>query len=306
MKAEAKVNKISAPIEVDDIDAYLSYFKEKNNNLDSVIKNLDDEISDLKKQIKDTQSDLKKQLDELAKKNKSINSKLHDVSGDYNEADLINAAEELKELRINKEKVESDSNDKLEELRNSLRNIETDRTENLNIKANTTDITNTATKELKEVNKKYASIFAAISKAIEICDNSNLEIALEEEISSRETSLLDVSNKYKEQIDKYLKTQESNIELKEEIKKPENNTEDLFKNKKVINILSSNEESKIIVEPKKSKAKIEIPEITIDLPKEEPLNEDRKVIDIKTISENQKTAIENSSIVEKGLKNFFN
>ena len=34
-------------------------------------------------------------------------------------------------------------------------------------------------------------------------------------------------------------------------------------------------------------------------------NDDRKIIDIKTISEEQVTAIENSSVVENGLKAFF-
>lgn len=311
MKAEdnMKVDSIKKEVEIDN---YLEYFNEKIDNLNSIINELDLSIIDVKKNIKNTENELTKNLEEITKKNKLINSKLHDVSGDYDESDLIQAAEDLKELRLSREDLEDTANRKLDDLNSSLEKLEEDKKFNVLMREKSTEISSSAEKELKTVEKKYSYIFNAIEKAIDICDNNNLVVALKEEINNRNENLEDIENNFKEEINKVLNIEESKPQkqVEKEIEKPileikEEKKEINEKNKKVITIDTNDSEEIIPIEKKIKKTKMEIPEIKIDIPVEEKTDESRKVIDIKNISNEQQAAIENSSIVEKGLKNFF-
>ena len=136
-------------------------------------------------------------------------------------------------------------------------------------------------------------------------------MALEEEKSNMRARLGEITDKYIEEVNEIL-----------EIRKPGtfNEVDDLFKNEKIINIEPEVEKHEV-----SHVTEIEIPEISFNLPKEEEprkieieveeestpveekesYDEDRKVVDIKNISTEQKEAIENSSVVEKGLTNFF-
>lgn len=291
-----------------DLEKYLVYFNNESDNIKSYIGDLDNSISSVKNQIKEAENSLKTKLEEISNKNKKINEKLHDVSGDYDELYLMSAAEELKELRTAKEDIENDSKELIDELKNNLKSFEEEKNDNVAIKEKINNIKSTVEKDLKETYKSCDVAVSAIRKAIEVCSNPNLTIALDEEEGSKDRRLEDIANKYKKEIESLLNRQntEEKINVTTEDKVVRNDTEDIFENRNTIEV-----DNISFDEPEYNESKVEI---EIEEPiKEEALpvnennfDEDRKVIDIKTISEDQIAAIENSSIVENGLKDFFN
>ncbi len=304
----AKTTKTKKIIEIDE---YLSYFKEKKEETVLLLKSLNDSINNIKGQIKDNENTLKNKVNDIAKRKKTINSKLHDVNGDYTTTHLLQAAEQLKILNDEQTSVEEELNSQKKELKVILSEEESKKADAEKKDASLTKITAKAKSELEEVSSEYTVVVNKINAAIEVCENSNLKMALEEEKSNMRARLGEITDKYIEEVNEIL-----------EIRKPGtfNEVDDLFKNEKIINIEPEVEKHEV-----SHVTEIEIPEISFNLPKEEEprkieieveeestpveekesYDEDRKVVDIKNISTEQKEAIENSSVVEKGLTNFF-
>ena len=280
-----------------DLEKYLVYFNSESDNIKSYINDLDNSISSVKNQLKEAENALKIKLNEISNKNKKINEKLHDVSGDYDELYLISAAEELKELRIIKEDIEAESKEMTDALKNNLSDLELDKNKNVELKNKINTIKTNAEKELKECYKNCDMAVNAIRKAIEVCSNPNLTIALDEEEEAKERRLDEIATKYKNDAELLLNKEISTT--KEEVKS-ENNNEDIFENRTSVEINYADDDSKVEIEIDEPSSKDELPNV-----KEEVFDEDRKVLDVKTISNEQIMAIENSSIVENGLKNFF-
>ena len=273
-----------------DLEKYLSFFNRELDKIKVEISNIDNSIVSVKKELNDAENNLKTKLDDIANKNKRINAKLHDVSGDYDELYLINAAEELKQLRTAKEDIEKDSKELTDELKRTLSELQEEKNSNETLKNKITEIKSNAEKELKESYRNCDAVIKAIRKAIEVCSNPNLTIALDEEEEQKEKHLENIADKYVSDVEILL---DKKIDIKP-IEKDIDNKEDIFENRETVEV--DNKVEIDIEEPEKEAE---------DVLSETSFDEDRKIIDIKTISEEQVTAIENSSVVENGLKAFF-
>lgn len=315
--AKASVSKTIKEKSKVDIDGYLTYFNDKKSEVELIISDLQDNITKLKGKIKDTESELKSKTNDVAKRRKVINSKLHDVNGDYKTTHLLQAAEQLKILDNEQTQIEETLNSQKLELQNLLKDEESKKEEAEKKKDGIEKATTNAKNDLTEIAEFYTEIILAIENAVSISDNKNLKIALDEENTNMKDKLEEITDGYISEVNDILDI----IKPKKSIDK----TEDLFDDKKIIKIEPEKEEPEIKIEDIHKITEYELPEINLDVPyayqekpkkieieldepKKEKENYDssRKIIDIKNISVDQKEAIENSSIVEKGLENFFN
>ena len=321
----------------DVLNDYLDVFDKKNQELEETIFDLEKEIDEIKKELRANNRKLKERTSDIDTKKKQVNMKLHEVSGDYSVDDLLEAAEQLKDLSQEREDIEEEIKGQSDALSEKLEESENKKNDTTSIKSKVIDVKKNAEVKLQETYNGYKAKLDAINKALEVCDNENLRKALEEEKDNMEASLEEVFSESERDLGNIIgnisKSEssmgkidfEENVKAKKvtnkkelskskkiEIENPEPNFTEVIEEKIETNDDSNNSEEEIIIPIKTLEEKEEdvfpipqldeIPEPTVT--EEEVYDESREIIN-KVDASDKAELVKGSDQVRNSIDAFF-
>lgn len=294
----------------ENVGSYLDVFDERIKSLNESISNFDNNIKDCKSKIKTNERKGKDKNLKLDNKRSQINTKLHEVSGDYKINDLLNAAENLRKIEEEREDYNEIISAEIDVLNDKLSIEEYNKKSAQEVKSVVENIKKVTESKLKEAYSVSKSKIDAITSALEVCDNSNLSKALEEENKNMNRTLEEIYNEGKKELDKNkVKTKDSAVKSNTKSKSSMGEIKFKEEKKEVIKPIILDELPKFseikeekIIPIETEELKIEKTEPTIT--KEDIYESTREVIN-KVDATKKASMVKGSEQVRKSIKKFF-